>query len=140
MDKLDAQRRSENMRRIRSKNTKPEVLLRSLLHKQGYRFRIHRRDLPGNPDIVFPSRRKAIFVHGCFWHQHPGCREGRLPGTRQEYWRPKLDKNTVRDASSILALRKLGWEVAVVWECELESATTVLHKVQDFLSGKGSSA
>lgn len=140
MDKLDARRRSDNMRRIRSKNTKPEVMLRSLLHKQGYRFRIHRRDLPGNPDIVFPSRRKAIFVHGCFWHQHPGCREGRLPGTRQEYWRPKLDKNTVRDASSILALRKLGWEVAVVWECELESATTVLRKVQDFLSGKGSSA
>jgi DNA mismatch endonuclease Vsr len=140
MDKLDARRRSENMRRIRSKNTKPEVMLRSLLHKQGYRFRIHPRDLPGKPDIVFPSRRKAIFVHGCFWHQHPGCREGRLPGTRQEYWRPKLDKNAVRDASSILALRKLGWDVAVVWECELESATTVPRKVQDFLIGKGSSA
>jgi DNA mismatch endonuclease (patch repair protein) len=92
MDKLDAQRRSENMRRIRSKNTKPEVVLRSLLHRAGYRFRLHRRDLPGKPDIVFPGRRKVIFVHGYFWHQHPGCREGRLPGMRQDYWRPKMDR------------------------------------------------
>lgn len=132
MDKLDAQRRSENMRRIRSKNTKPEVLLRSLLHQAGYRFRIHRKDLPGKPDIVFPSRRKVIFVHGCFWHQHSGCREGRLPGTRQDYWQPKLERNVQRDADAIEKLRELGWQVLTVWECEL-STDSVLNQLQAFL-------
>jgi DNA mismatch endonuclease, patch repair protein len=120
MDKLDAQRRSENMRRIRSKNTKPEVLLRSLLHNAGYRFRLHRKELPGKPDIVFVGRRKVIFVHGCFWHQHSECREGRLPGTRQEYWRPKLVRNVERHAAVVEQLRMLGWDVLTVWECELQ--------------------
>jgi len=135
MDKLDPKRRSENMRRIRSKNTKPEVLLRSLLHKAGYRFRLHRKDLPGKPDIVFVGRRKVIFVHGCFWHQHSACREGRLPGTRQEYWKPKLEKNIARDAASIAALRELGWSVAVIWECELQGTSVLPSPVQDFLEG-----
>ncbi len=134
MDKLDAQRRSENMRQIRSKNTKPEVLLRSLLHRQGYRFRIHRKDLPGKPDIVFPGRRKVIFVHGCFWHQHPDCREGRLPGTRQDYWQPKLKRNVERDASAMRSLQESGWDVAVVWECELDSQVNLPQKIQHFLN------
>ncbi|WP_263377185.1 very short patch repair endonuclease [Granulicella aggregans] len=133
MDKLDAQRRSENMRQIRSKNTKPEVLLRSLLHQAGYRFRLHRKDLPGKPDIVFPSRRKVIFVHGCFWHQHPGCREGRMPGTRQEYWTPKLTRNVERHASAIEQLQALGWGVLTVWECEIGNATLVTDQLKAFL-------
>ena len=120
MDKLDAQRRSENMRRIKSKNTKPEVLLRSLLHRQGYRFRIHCKDLPGKPDIVFPGRRKVVFVHGCFWHQHQDCREGRVPSSRQDYWGPKLKRNRERDAAAIAELRERGWEVEIVWECEVD--------------------
>jgi DNA mismatch endonuclease (patch repair protein) len=135
MDTLDAQRRSDNMRRIRSKNSKPEVLLRSLLHKQGYRFRLHRKDLPGKPDIVFPGRRKVIFVHGCFWHQHPGCREGRMPGTKLDYWKPKLTRNQQRDAVAIEELYKQGWEAAVVWECDLgRSSEAVMSSLQVFLS------
>jgi DNA mismatch endonuclease (patch repair protein) len=132
MDKLDAQRRSKNMRQIRSKNTKPEVLLRSLLHKAGYRFRLHRKDLPGKPDIVFPGRRKVIFVHGCFWHQHPGCREGRLPGTRPDYW-PKLERNVERDTAAIEQLRELGWKVLTVWECEISKPELVKDRVRVFL-------
>src|SRR5260370_26047826 len=134
MDKLDAQRRSENLRQIRSKNTKPEVLLRSLLHRQGYRFRIHRKDLPGKPDIVFPGRRKVIFVHGCFWHQHPDCREGRLPGTRQDYWQPKLKRNVERDASAMRSLQESGRDVDLGWECELDSQVNLPQKIQHFLN------
>lgn len=133
MDRLDAQRRSENMRRIKSKNTKPEVLLRSLLHKAGYRFRVHRKDLPGNPDIVFPGRRKVIFVHGCFWHQHAGCREGRLPSTRQEYWRPKLERNVQRDTVAIEQLQAQGWSVLTIWECELNDSSDFLNRIETYL-------
>lgn len=135
MDKLDAQHRSENMRRISSKNTKPEVLLRSLLHRAGFRFRIHKKDLPGKPDIVFPGRRKVIFVHGCFWHQHPQCREGRLPGTRQDYWKPKLARNVVRDAATISKLRDLGWDVLVIWECQIENVPVYeLSRIEEWLA------
>ncbi|ERR1700722_14554811 len=134
MDKLDAIRRSENMRQIRSKDTRPEILIRSLLHKLGYRFRLHRRDLPGKPDIVFPSRRKAIFVHGCFWHQHPGCREGRLPGTRLGYWRPKLQRNQQRDLDAVKGLRELGWDSITLWECEVNlQIGAVVSRLQVFL-------
>ena len=108
MDKLSAERRSANMRQIRSKDTKPEVLLRRLLHAQGYRFRVHRKDLPGKPDLVFVSRRKEIFVHGCFWHQHTECREGRVPHSRPEYWEPKLLRNQQRDAVVQAALKEQG--------------------------------
>jgi DNA mismatch endonuclease, patch repair protein len=134
MDKLDAQRRSENMRRIKSKNTKPEVLLRSLLHRQGYRFRIHCKDLPGKPDIVFPSRRKIVFVHGCFWHQHQDCREGRVPSSRHDYWGPKLKRNRERDAATIAELRDRGWDVEIVWECEV-GVPERLGRLRDFLIG-----
>jgi DNA mismatch endonuclease, patch repair protein len=134
MDNLDAQRRSENMRQIRSRDTKPEMLLRSLLHRHGYRFRVHRKDLPGKPDIVFPGRRKVIFVHGCFWHQHSDCREGRIPGSRQEYWGPKLRRNQQRDAIVQRALRDDGWHVLVIWECEFaKGLEPLLRIVETFL-------
>ena len=134
MDKLDMKRRSENMRRIHSKNTRPEVLLRSLLHRQGYRFRLHPKDLPGHPDIVFRSRRKVIFVHGCFWHQHSKCREGRIPGSRSDYWAPKLERNRERDQTTVQQLHRLGWRVMIVWQCELDDhLADVISRVSSFL-------
>jgi DNA mismatch endonuclease (patch repair protein) len=108
------------MRRIRSKDTKPERALRSLLHGAGYRFRVHRKSLPGSPDIVFPGRRKVIFVHGCFWHQHSRCGAGIVPATRREYWVPKLKRNQDRDRRAKLDLARLGWTSLTVWECEIE--------------------
>jgi DNA mismatch endonuclease, patch repair protein len=137
MDKLSAERRSANMRQIRSVNTAPELLLRRMLHRLGYRFRLHRKDLPGKPDVVFPSRRKVIFVHGCFWHQHPGCREGRVPGTRLEYWKPKLTRNSQRDAAVQSALKEQGWRFLVVWECELKDTVAALRTVKRFLGRAG---
>jgi DNA mismatch endonuclease (patch repair protein) len=119
-DKLSAKRRSWNMSRIRSENTKPEIMLRSQLHRMGFRFRVHHRGLPGRPDIVFPKYRTVVFVHGCFWHQHSGCIESVRPKTNQEYWNHKLDRNMERDRNSIRALRKAGWVVLRFWECEIE--------------------
>jgi DNA mismatch endonuclease (patch repair protein) len=119
LDKLSQQRRSDNMRQIRSKDTRPELALRRLVHGMGYRFRLHRKDLPGRPDLVFSGRKKVVFLHGCFWHQHKGCREGRLPSTRREYWEPKLARNQERDAMAHAALKSLGWGVLTLWECEL---------------------
>jgi DNA mismatch endonuclease (patch repair protein) len=107
------------MSRIRSKNTKPEKVLRSWLYSQGLRFRIHRKDLPGKPDIVFTKYKTVIFVHGCFWHYHQDCREGRIPGTNSKFWEEKLVKNIQRDGKHQLALKELGWRVLVVWECEI---------------------
>lgn len=110
--------RSENMRRIRSQHTKPELIVRQFLHKHGYRYALHSQSLPGKPDLVFRSRRKVIFVQGCFWHHHKNCVDGRLPKTREEYWTPKLAKNKSRDAVVRRALTKLGWKSFVIWECE----------------------
>lgn len=120
--------RSEIMARIRSKNTTPELAVRQALHAAGLRFRLHRTDLPGRPDIVFPGRRTVVFVHGCFWHSHPGCKRARIPGTRQEYWVPKLLRNVERDQAAAAALRSAGWRVLIVWECEtrLPAALTAL--------------
>jgi DNA mismatch endonuclease (patch repair protein) len=133
MDKLTPERRSANMRQIRSQDTSPELTLRRVLHRLGYRFRLHRKDLPGKPDLVFPVRKKVIFVHGCFWHQHPGCREGRVPGTRRDYWEPKLRRNQARDAASQAALLELGWKSLVIWECELKNSIPALQTVKRFL-------
>jgi DNA mismatch endonuclease (patch repair protein) len=133
MDKLSPERRSANMARIRSQNTSPELSLRKLIHGLGYRFRLHRNDLPGRPDLVFPSRKKVIFVHGCFWHQHTECREGRVPGSRLEYWGPKLRRNRERDALAQSSLRQQGWQYLVVWECELKDIAAVLKSVKRFL-------
>jgi len=114
--------RSRMMAGIKGKNSQPELHVRRLLFASGYRFRLHRRDLPGTPDIVMPGRRIAIFVHGCFWHLHHGCRFAKLPATRQEFWRAKLQANVQRDRCSIDELRAMGWRVLCVWECALREA------------------
>lgn len=106
------------MKSVQSGDTKPELAVRTLLHRLGLRFRLHQRSLPGTPDIVLSRWRTAIFVHGCFWHQHPGCSRAKQPRSRMEYWRPKLLRTTVRDAESAASLRGLGWSVLTVWECE----------------------
>lgn len=121
------------MRRIRSKDTKPEIALRSLLHGAGYRYRLHSSALPGKPDLIFPGRKAVIFVHGCFWHQHRGCVDGHIPSSRMDYWVPKLTRNAERDKQVRRKLRTLGWRVLVVWECELKSPQKALRKAAKFL-------
>jgi DNA mismatch endonuclease (patch repair protein) len=118
VDTISAERRSWNMSRIGSRNTKPE--LRSMLHRQGFRFRLHARKLQGHPDIVLPKYRSVIFVHGCFWHRHPGCRNATTPSTRPEFWAEKFERNVERDAHNCAALEAAGWNVFVVWECDLK--------------------
>lgn len=125
--------RSENMRRIRSKDTAPEMAVRSLAHRLGYRYRLHRKDIPGKPDLVFPSRRKVIFIHGCFWHQHPGCREGRPPKSNTAYWLPKLERNMERDKDALARLAAAGWDVLVIWECETKDAEILARTLTGFL-------
>lgn len=128
--------RSRIMSRIRSRNTTPELAVRSFLHRKGFRFRVHRRGLPGSPDIVLPKHKAVVFVHGCFWHQHAGCRfKGvRIPSANQTYWKPKLERNVSRDATNQAALNELGWRVRVVWECEIE--TTLLNRLVDWIRAK----
>src|SRR5205085_7936963 len=106
-------------------DTKPELRVRSIAHRLGYRFRLHRRDLPGTPDLVFPRLRRVVFVHGCFWHRHPGCALARLPKSRQEFWIPKLEGNRQRDLKKVAALRKAGWKSIVVWECQVRDERRV---------------
>ena len=120
MDKLTKERRSWNMSKIKSKDTKPELKVRKILYKLGYRFRLHRKDLPGKPDIVLPKYRTAIFVNGCFWHRHENCIEASRPKSNSEYWENKLDKNVERDLKKYQLLREDNWKVIVFWECELE--------------------
>jgi DNA mismatch endonuclease (patch repair protein) len=133
MDKLTPERRSHNMGRIGSKDTRPEMLVRRLVHALGYRYRLHAKDLPGKPDLVFRSRKKVIFVHGCFWHQHKGCREGRVPTSRESYWVPKLVRNVERDREHIRALKLLGWRTLVLWECQLDNPKELEHRVRAYL-------
>ena len=122
------------MRRVRGKDTSPERAVRRAAHSLGYRFRLHRRSLPGTPDLTFPRLRKVIFVHGCFWHRHPGCRRTTTPKTRATYWREKFDQNVARDRRNAVALEALGWEVLVVWECETLDGTGLLATLSRFLS------
>ena len=124
--------RSENMRAIRSTDTLPEMAVRSLVHKLGYRFRLHRQDLPGKPDLVFPARRKVIFVHGCFWHGH-ACKTGLIPKTNRDFWLPKLRRNKARDKKNLEALTQQGWDALVIWQCELENGSAVRGRVKRFL-------
>lgn len=119
VDRLSPERRSWLMSRIGGKNTRPEVLVRSMLHRLGYRFSLHRRDLPGTPDIVLPARGAVVFVNGCFWHGH-ACKRSRMPKSRIDYWGAKIDANRLRDARKRRQLVSLGWKVVVVWECELK--------------------
>ena len=120
MDIWSIEKRSEVMSKIRGKNTKPEMILRSQLFMQGFRFRVHQKNLPGKPDIVLAKYRTVIFVHGCFWHYHKDCKEGRIPPTNTSFWKLKLDKNVQRDEEHKLRLEKLGWQVLTVWECDIE--------------------
>src|SRR5882724_656783 len=124
------------MRRIRSKDMSPEIQVRRLLHRLGYRYRLHRKNLPGHPDVIFPRLKKAIFVHGCFWHQHsdPACKITRLPKSRLEYWVPKLARNKQRDAESISRLVKIGWQALVVWECQVELMSNLKSRLLLFLN------
>jgi DNA mismatch endonuclease (patch repair protein) len=117
-DKLTKEQRSWNMSRIRSKNTKPEMLVRRMLTARGVRYRLHRAGLPGKPDIVLGPRKLVIFVHGCFWHRHPECKEATMPSSNRTFWETKLEGNAARDLRHRSALRKLGWKVIVIWECE----------------------
>lgn len=123
------------MSRIRSADTSPEKKVRSLAHRLGFRFRLHVRELPGKPDLVFPRLKKIIFVHGCFWHQHRGCIDGRLPASRIEYWGPKLAANRARDTKHRRVLKKLDWRVLVVWECETANEKRLRATLQRFLCG-----
>lgn len=126
IDVVSEKTRSLMMSGIKSKNTKPEMLVRKALFAEGYRFRLHRKDLPGSPDVVLPSRKLAIFVNGCFWHGHTGCKLAKVPATRPEFWRAKLERNRSRDFEAIGALEKLGWRVLVVWECFIRQQTNYL--------------
>jgi DNA mismatch endonuclease (patch repair protein) len=131
-DRIDPARRSRLMKKVATRNTGPELQLRSLLHRLGYRFRLHRKDLPGTPDIVFPARHAVIFVHGCFWHAH-GCSKGQLPKSRLEYWGPKLCTNVERDKRNIEMLVAAGWRVAVVWQCDLRDQRSLVARLHQFL-------
>lgn len=135
-DNRTPESRSALMSRIGGKNTAPELIVRRLLHSLGYRYRLHRRDLPGTPDIVFPGRRKAVFVNGCFWHAH-GCRIGRPPKSRRRYWITKFERNRCRDRENLTDLRRLGWRVLTVWQCQTRKPRGLQKKLISFLGPPG---
>lgn len=136
MDTLTKEQRSERMSRVRGKDTAAELVVRRLVFGLGYRYRLHAGDLPGVPDLVFRSRRKVIFVHGCFWHRHRSsrCRLARVPKTRLDFWLSKLEGNRLRDIRNLRALRHSGWQVLVVWECQLRDLLAVRHRVEMFMA------
>lgn len=136
MDVVSPDKRSRMMAGIRGKDTKPEIAVRKLVYGMGFRFRLHRRDLPGSPDLVFPRLRKVIFVHGCFWHRHPGCRFAYTPKSNVGFWLAKLEANMRRDAAAQDALVVLGWDVLIVWECEVADAAGLSKKILSFLSAE----
>ena len=132
MDSVSPEKRSWVMSQVKGRNTGPEKAVRSLLHRMGYRFRLHRKDLPGKPDIVLPKYHAAIFVHGCYWHRH-NCPDGRrLPKSRLDFWLPKLEGNRERDVKNQALLRERGWNVLVIWECMLRNANTLQEKIHTF--------
>lgn len=133
-DKLSPKRRSENMRRIRSTDTTPEMVVRRLVHGMGFRYRLHVSTLPGKPDLVFPRHMKIIEVRGCFWHQHPGCIDSHIPKSRIAYWKPKLSRNKERDVENRSRLRGMGWRILVLWECETKHPRKIYRKVRQFLT------
>lgn len=132
-DHVSVKKRSQIMAAVGSKNTAPELKVRSMLHRLGYRFRLHVRTLPGKPDIVLPRHHKVILVHGCFWHGHPGCSRSARPASNNEYWRMKLERNLRRDAQVKEELEALGWNVLVVWQCEARAEARLLGMLLDFL-------
>ena len=136
VDVFTREKRSWIMSRVKGRDTRPEILVRSFVHRMGYRFRIHRRELPGNPDIVLARHRKVIFVHGCFWHGHKGCSRSRRPTTNENFWNSKLNGNIKRDRLNCRELRRMGWKVLVVWECETKASELLLGKLERFLYGE----
>ena len=134
MDHLSKEKRSWNMGRIKSKDTKPEILVRSALHRIGFRFRLHYKDLPGKPDIYLPKYKTVIFVQGCFWHQHQGCSRSSIPKSNRTYWIDKLRKNVERDQKNKLLLEKLGYSVYYIWECETKNIKQVVHDFIAFIN------
>lgn len=133
-DVFSPEERSRIMATVKGKNTKPEILVRSMVHRMGYRFRLHVPNLPGKPDIVLPRHKKIILVHGCFWHQHPECPRSARPTSNVDYWNKKLNKNMERDRQNQDALAKCGWAVLVLWECEIENKSLLFQKLEGFLS------
>ena len=136
MDRISSERRSWNMSRIGSKDTLPELAVRSLLHSMGYRFRLHKRDLPGRPDIVLPKFHAVIFVHGCFWHRHKGCRFSCSPKTRKDFWKEKFHQNVQRDQKNVKELHSLHWRVFTVWECQTTDKNALGIRLQKFLAAE----
>lgn len=136
-DTLTPTQRSERMGLVKGKDTKPEMIVRRLVHGMGFRYRLHDRGLPGRPDLVFPSRRKVVMVHGCFWHRHPdpSCKLARLPKSRTEFWNAKLEGNRQRDEIKAAALTESGWKQMVVWECECRQKEQLENRLRDFLEG-----
>lgn len=134
-DTLTPTERSERMRRIRAKDTKPELLVRRLVHGMGYRYRLHTKDLPGTPDIAFRNRQKAIFVHGCFWHQHPSphCKMARMPKSRRDFWEHKLQGNRARDERILKQYEEMGWKVLIVWECLTKNEEELKENIRAFM-------
>ena len=137
MDTLTKSERSARMALVRSKGTAVELAARRIVHGLGYRYRLHGADLPGKPDMVLPSRRAVIFVHGCFWHRHPRCRLARLPKSRLDFWVPKLEANRARDVRNLRRLRRAGWRPLVIWECELSDPAGLKLRIKRFLIAKG---
>jgi DNA mismatch endonuclease (patch repair protein) len=134
-DVFTPEKRKWIMGRVRSRNTAPELVVRSVIHRMGFRFRLHVRDLPGVPDIVMPKHRKAVFVNGCFWHAHPGCPRAALPKTNAGFWERKISGNAERDGRNMEAMKSLGWDVLVVWSCEVRRPEVLLTKLSHFLLG-----
>lgn len=130
-----AEQRSRTMRAVKSRDTGPELVIRRLLHGAGYRFRLHRNDLPGKPDLVFPSRRKILFIHGCFWHGHDCARGARAPKNNADYWEAKIQRNKTRDVKNIAQLTAAGWGVLVIWECDIADRENLLARLRSFLDG-----
>jgi DNA mismatch endonuclease (patch repair protein) len=133
VDHVPRSKRSEIMRAVRGKDTGPELVVRRALHRAGYRYRLHVKTLPGTPDIVFPSRRKVVFVHGCFWHGHPRCAKARLPKTQVAFWLAKVTLNRKRDQARIEQLKRQGWKVLVVWQCQLKNPQSAFSQLRLFL-------
>ena len=133
-DVVTPEQRSRNMSKIKGENTKPEMIVRSACHELGLRYRLHRKDLPGTPDLVFPKYRLCLFVHGCFWHRHPGCKYAYTPKSRLDFWLPKLAKNVERDINAQRALEVSGWRVSIIWECQTKNTDTLRTEIQKMIN------
>lgn len=136
VDTISKQHRSWNMSRIRSKNTRPELKVRSAIHREGYRYSLHNRKLPGKPDLVLKKYKAVVFIHGCFWHHHKGCKRANLPKSNRQYWLPKIDRNVGRDKENRKTLKKMGWKVIIIWECQTKNLEKMLEIFRNELKNK----